>query len=127
MAKIDIFGTRCTLSRVGARQAAVRGYKKKAKPLVILKSVGKQPETPYVRAQRIKLMRAAIAMRGHSFEEVIANVRERATGQTKPDSVREAEKRARYSAADAHLAELERRNGTGYAGRGGYEELPGIL
>lgn len=119
---INVLGSEVCIARVGARQAAQRGPSKRNKPLVVFKKKPVVNETPYNRAQWIKLAEAAIAMRGRTFEEVVANVRTRAVGATLPDSVREERKRARYADADAKLAAMRRRA----AGR--YEtEMPGIF
>ena len=111
---IDIFGTPVSVMRIGRRQAAQRGPNKANKPLMVLKRASIPSQTPYILAQQLKLAEAAIAMRGRTMEEVIANVRIRAVGATKPDSVKDAEKRAQYAAADANVARMRALVGRGY-------------
>ena len=101
---------RMSIMRIGKRQLKVRGPRKANKPLFVWKTTSIPSETPYSLQARLCLAEAAREMRGHSFEEVIANVISNCSGkQYKPDSVREAEKRARYEQADANIERMRRK------------------
>lgn len=101
-------GERLVIMQGFARQKAVaRDPKKKARVIHYRRYVVPS-ETKYSLQARIALAEAAISARGKSFEEVIATVVERCSGKTyKPADVREAEKRARYLAADANLKRMK--------------------
>ena len=113
---INVLGSDVSIARVGARQAAQRGPRKKSKPMVVFKNKSVPSPTKYILEQQVKLARAAIAMRGRTFEEVVANVRSSAGGATKPESVWAEEKRQRYEDADRNVARMERDLGRGGVG-----------
>lgn len=107
---LNVLGNEVSVMRIGKRQLALRGYRKKNKPLVVFKRKSVPTETPYILQAQLCLARSAIEMRGHTLEEVVANVINNCAGkQYKPDSVREQEKRMRYQQADAHVREMERK------------------
>jgi len=107
--KIRAIGEEISFYRIGRRQLALRGPRKRDKPLMVLKTKSVPSPTVYSLDARIALAEAAIAMRGRTLEEVIANVIERCAGQQyKPDTVRDAERRARYARADANLERMRR-------------------
>lgn len=98
---------RISFMRIGKRQLRQRGPRKRNKPFFVLKTTSIPSETPYILEQWYKFGKAAISARGGTMEDVIAAVRRGATGPTKPEAVKKAEREARWAAADANMARIE--------------------
>lgn len=93
-----------------ARQKAIaRNPQKKARQFAFRRYVVPSETKASLKA-RIALAEAAIAMRGKSFEEVIANVVTKCSGQDYGGkAIQAAKKRARYVAANSWLAKARGR------------------
>ena len=99
-----------SIMRIGTRQLKVRGPRKRNKPPFVFKTKSVPSETVYSLQARLALANAARAMRGHTFEEVIANVIDKCAGHTyKPPEAYEREREARYKRADANIERMTKK------------------
>jgi len=106
--KIRALGEEVSIMRIGRRQLALRGPRKRDKPLIVIKSKSVPSRTEYWLEAAINFAKAAIEKRGRPLEEVIANVIEKCAGKKYvPDEVIEARKKARYKQADANVKRME--------------------
>jgi len=104
--KVRALGEEVSLMRIGRRQLALRGPRKKDKPLLVIKSKSVPSKTVYWLAQATRLALAAREKRGRPLEEVINNVINKCSGPIVPEEVKEERKQARYTRADANIVHM---------------------
>ncbi len=109
--RIQSVGERVSFYHIGTRQLRQRGPRKRNKPSMVMKQVSIPSETPYILGAQLCLSRAAVGMRGRSFEEVISNVVENCGGKRYLTAEEiERRRRAAFAKADANIRRMEEKH-----------------
>ena len=107
--KVRALGEEVSIMRIGRRQLALRGPRKRDKPLLVIKTKSVPSRTVYWLEVALRFAEAAREMRGRPLEEVIANIIEKCSGKRAlTKDIIEARKKARYKQADANIERMRK-------------------